>query len=52
MIAIATIRRRRADWVGSCTTTLAPLVDLIRAHVLGAERIHGDDTTVCRCWPR
>jgi transposase len=35
-----------ADWVGACTTTLAPLVDLIRAHVLGAARIHGDDTTV------
>ncbi len=35
-----------ADWVGACTATLAPLVALIRAHVLGAGRIHGDDTTV------
>ena len=35
-----------ADWVGACTATLAPLVTLIRAHVLAAERIHGDDTTV------
>jgi transposase len=35
-----------ADWVGACTATLAPLVALIRAHVLGAARIHGDDTTV------
>ena len=35
-----------ADWVGTCTTALSPLVTLIRAHVLAAERIHGDDTTV------
>jgi len=35
-----------ADWVGACTATLAPLVALIRAHVLAAGRIHGDDTTV------
>jgi transposase len=35
-----------ADWVGACTTALTPLVTLIRAHVLAAERIHGDDTTV------
>ena len=35
-----------ADWVGACTSTLAPLVAMIRAHVLAAERIHGDDTTV------
>jgi hypothetical protein len=35
-----------ADWVGACTGTLAPLVALIRAHVFGAARIHGDDTTV------
>ena len=35
-----------ADWVGACTATLAPLVALIRAHVLAGERIHGDDTTV------
>jgi transposase len=35
-----------ADWVGACTATLGPLVTLIRDHVLAAERIHGDDTTV------
>jgi transposase len=35
-----------ADWVGACTVTLAPLVGLIREHVLAAERLHGDDTTV------
>jgi transposase len=35
-----------ADWVGACTATLAPLGTLLRAHVLGAERLHGDDTTV------
>jgi transposase len=35
-----------ADWVGACTATLAPLVTLIRAHVMAGERIHGDDTTV------
>ena len=35
-----------ADWVGACTATLAPLVELIRSHVLGAARLHGDDTTV------
>lgn len=35
-----------ADWVGACTTALTPLVAVIRTHVLRAERIHGDDTTV------
>jgi transposase len=35
-----------ADWVGACSATLAPLVALIRAHVMKAGRIHGDDTTV------
>nr|WP_259650287.1 IS66 family transposase [Gluconacetobacter diazotrophicus] len=35
-----------ADWVGACTATLAPLIALVRAHVLSAERLHGDDTTV------
>ena len=35
-----------ADWVGACTASLAPLVELIRLHVLGAARLHGDDTTV------
>ena len=35
-----------AGQVGACTTVLRPLHDLIAAHVLAAERIHGDDTTV------
>jgi transposase len=35
-----------ADWVGACTASLAPLTELIRRHVLAAERLHGDDTTV------
>jgi transposase len=35
-----------ADWVGACSATLAPLVELIRRHVLAAERLHGDETTV------
>jgi transposase len=35
-----------ADQVGACTTALQPLIALIEAHVLVAERLHGDDTTV------
>ena len=35
-----------ADHVGACAATLKPLYELIKAHVLAAERIHGDDTTV------
>lgn len=35
-----------ADQVGACTAALQPIHDLIRAHVLGAERLHADDTTV------
>ena len=35
-----------ADYVGHCTILLRGLVDLIEAHVLAAERIHHDDTTV------
>jgi transposase len=35
-----------ADQVGVCATLLRPLHALIEAHVLGAERLHGDDTTV------
>ena len=35
-----------ADQVGACTTALAPLHALIEAHVLAAERLYGDDTTV------
>ena len=35
-----------ADQVGGCAAVLRPLHDLIRAHVLAGERLHGDDTTV------
>ena len=35
-----------ADQVGGVTSVLAPLVACIEAHVLTAERLHGDDTTV------
>ena len=33
-------------WVGACTAALAPLLALIRQHVMAADRLHGDDTTV------
>jgi transposase len=35
-----------ADQVGACTAVLQPLHALIERHVLSAERLHGDDTTV------
>jgi transposase len=35
-----------ADQVGGCTVALTPLFKRIEAHVLSAERLHGDDTTV------
>jgi len=35
-----------ADQVGACTEVLQPLHRLIERHVLAAERLHGDDTTV------
>lgn len=35
-----------ADQVGACATALRPLHALIEHHVLSAERLHGDDTTV------
>ena len=49
-----------ADQVGACTLVLRPLFERIEAHVLAAERLHGDDTTIpvlargktdiARCW--
>ena len=49
-----------ADAVGSGCTALGPVLRLIEAHVMAAERLHGDDTTVPvlakgktdtgRCW--
>ena len=35
-----------ADQVGACAAALVPVHALIREHVLKAERLHGDDTTV------
>ena len=35
-----------ADQVGACAAALRPLHLLIETHVLAAERLHGDDTTV------
>jgi hypothetical protein len=46
--------------VGACTVVLTPVFERIQAHVMAAERLHGDDTTVpvlakgktdvARCW--
>ena len=41
-IALSTL----ADAVGAVAAALDPLRRLIEAHVLAAERLHGDDTTV------
>lgn len=35
-----------ADQVGACAAALKPIHSLMEAHVLAAERLHGDDTTV------
>jgi transposase len=35
-----------ADQVGACAAALKPLHALIERHVLAADRLHGDDTTV------
>jgi transposase len=55
-IALSTM----ADAVGSVCAVLAPILRLVEAHVMAAERLHGDDTTVPvlakgktdtgRCW--
>jgi transposase len=49
-----------ADQVGACAVVLQPIFERIEAHVMAAERLHGDDTTVpvlargkcstARCW--
>ena len=39
-------RSTLADWVGQSARLLRPLVDAVGAHVMTAERVHGDDTTV------
>jgi len=35
-----------ADQVGAASVVLMPLFERLRAHVMAAERLHGDDTTV------
>ena len=35
-----------ADWVGGCSRLLQPLVDVLRQHVFGGEKLHADDTPV------
>ena len=55
-IALSTM----ADAVGAVCAALDPLLRLVEAHVMAAERLHGDDTTVpvqalgkcdvARCW--
>jgi hypothetical protein len=35
-----------ADQVGAYTAALMPLFDRLQAHVMAAERLHGDGTTV------
>jgi regulator of protease activity HflC (stomatin/prohibitin superfamily) len=35
-----------ADRVGACVVALGPIIEAIRTHVMSAERIHADDTTV------
>jgi transposase len=35
-----------ADQVGACTAVLMPLFQRLRAQIMAAERLHGDDTTV------
>jgi transposase len=39
-------RSTLADWVGQSAALLRSLVDAVGAHVMAAERVHADDTTV------
>ena len=39
-------RSTLADWVGSASALLQPLVEALRRHVLVAEKLHADDTPV------
>ena len=39
-------RSTMADWVGQTAALMRPLVDAVGAHVMAAERVHADDTTV------
>jgi transposase len=39
-------RSTLADWVGASGRLLAPLVEVLRRHVMSAEKLHADDTPV------
>jgi transposase len=39
-------RATLADWVGGVSQLLAPLVEALRRHVMGAAKLHADDTPV------
>lgn len=39
-------RATLADWVGAASQLLAPLVEALRRHVMGAAKLHADDTPV------
>jgi transposase len=39
-------RSTLADWVGGCSRLLKPLVEALKGYVLGAEKLHADDTPV------
>ncbi len=39
-------RSTLADWVGQSATLVRPLVEAVGTHVMAAERVHADDTTV------
>lgn len=39
-------RTTLADWVGGASQLLAPLVEALRRHVMGAAKLHADDTPV------
>ena len=39
-------RSTLADWVGGTSALLAPLVEVLRRHVMSATKLHADDTPV------
>jgi transposase len=39
-------RSTMAEWVGSCSRLLEPLVEALRRHVMSAAKLHTDDTPV------
>jgi len=39
-------RSTLADWVGQTARLMRPLVDAVGTHVMAADRVHADDTTV------